>query len=352
MDAKHSWGPPPEKVMPGLTLERHIMDRQRQVPTATGDLTGLLQQIGLAAKIVASRVHKAGLAGILGLTGDVNVQGEEVQKLDVFANNVLVRSVEGGGHVCVMASEEVPDIIPVPDRYPKGKYVLMFDPLDGSGNIDINASIGTIFSVHRRKSAEGAGTLGDCLQPGRDMVAAGYIIYGSSDIFVYSTGDGVHGFTLDPSIGEFFLSHENIVVPERGSTYSINEGYRTRWDDGVRRWVDHMKSSDPDNGRPYSLRYIGAMVADFHRTLLRGGIFAYPGDKKNPKGKLRLLYEASPLAFIVEAAGGAATDGRRRILDIEPEELHQRTPLFIGSREDVRDAVRLIHGEQAVADAV
>jgi fructose-1,6-bisphosphatase I len=213
MTAKHSWGPPPDSAMPFLTLERHILERQRHVPTATGDLTGLLQQVGLAAKIVASKVHKAGLAGVLGLTGDTNVQGEEVQKLDTFANTVLIRSVEGGGHVCVMASEEVEDIIPVPDKYPAGKYVLMFDPLDGSGNIDINASIGTIFSIHRRISPSGPGTLKDCLQPGRDMVAAGYIIYGSSDIFVYSTGDGVHGFTLDPAIGEYFLSHENIKIP-------------------------------------------------------------------------------------------------------------------------------------------
>lgn len=352
MNSNTSWGPPPEVNMPGLTLERHIHERQRKIPTATGDLTGLLQQIGLSAKIVASKVHKAGLAGILGLTGDVNVQGEEVQKLDIFANNVLVRSVEAGGHVCVMASEEVPEVIPVPEKYAKGKYVLMFDPLDGSGNIDINASIGTIFSIHKRKSSDGPGTLQDCLQGGRDMIAAGYIIYGSSDIFVYSTGDGVHGFTLDPAVGEFFLSHENIVIPRRGSTYSVNEGYHARWSDGVRRWVDYVKTPDEETGRPYSLRYIGAMVADFHRTLLRGGIFAYPADEKHPDGKLRLLYEASPLAFIAEAAGGAASTGTQPILDVEPRKLHQRTPLFIGSKEDVQDAVRIIYGEEAVAGAV
>jgi fructose-1,6-bisphosphatase I len=352
MTAKHSLGPPPEASMPVMTLERHIMERQRKIPTATGDLTVLLQQIGLAAKIVASKVHKAGLAGILGFTGEVNVQGEEVQKLDAFANTVLVRSVEAGGHVCVMASEEVPDIIPIPSRYPCGKYVLMFDPLDGSGNIDINASIGTIFSIHRRKTATGPGTLDDCLQPGRDIVASGYIIYGSSDIFVYSTGDGVHGFTLDPSIGEFFLSHENIKIPARGNTYSINEGYHARWDDGVREWVQWLKTPDADSGRPYSLRYIGAMVADFHRTLLRGGIFAYPADRKNERGKLRLLYEAAPLAFVAEAAGGAATSGTERILDMEPQQLHQRTPLFIGSREDVKDAVRFVHGVDALAQAL
>ena len=291
-----------------------------------------------SAKIISSRVSKAGLADILGLTGEVNVQGEAVQKLDDFANRTLVHCVEAGGHVCVMGSEEVEEPIPIPPQYPKGKYVLQFDPLDGSGNIDINASIGTIFSIHRRKSAgDGPGTLDDCLQPGRDIVAAGYVIYGSSNMLVYSTGHGVHGFTLDPAIGEFLLSHENIRIPSAGDTYSINEGNYSRWAPEVRSWVDWIKS-DEGGRKPYSLRYIGAMVADFDRTLLRGGIFAYPGDSKNANGKLRLLYEASPLAFIAEAAGGAASDGARRILDIEPTTLHQRTPLYIGSVEDVRDA--------------
>lgn len=340
MNDQHSWGPP-GPAMPGITLDRHILDRQRRHPSATGDFTGLFRQVALAAKIIGSRVHKAGLAGILGLTGDVNVQGEEVQKLDVFANTVLVRAVEASGHVCVMGSEEVEGPIPVPAQHPKGKYVLMFDPLDGSGNIDINASIGTIFSIYRRKSASGPGTLADCLQPGRDIVAAGYVIYGSSDMLVYSTGDGVHGFTLDPALGEFFLSHENIRVPARGDTYSINEGYWHRWNEPVRDWVTWLKSTEGVK-KPYSLRYIGAMVADLHRTLLRGGIFAYPADAKNKNGKLRLLYEAAPLAFIVEAAGGAASTGRERVLDVMPEQLHQRTPLFIGSKEDVAEAVRRI----------
>lgn len=284
---------------------------------------------------------------MVGLTGETNVQGEEVKKLDVFANEVLVRCVQQGGTVCVMGSEEVADPIAIPMKYPKGKYVLQFDPLDGSGNIDINASIGTIFSIHRRVSTgPGAGGLRDCLQPGRDIVAAGYVIYGSSNMFVYSSGLGVHGFTFDPAIGEFFLSHENMKIPARGDTYSVNEGNYHKWSDGVRAWVDWIKKPEGDR-KAYRLRYIGAMVADLHRTLLRGGIFAYPADAKNTSGKLRLLYEASPFAFLVEEAGGVAVDGSSleggRILDIEPTELHQRTPLFIGSREDVADALHAIH---------
>ncbi len=324
----------------GQTLEQHLLERQRRATGATGDFTGLFQQISLASKIIGSQVSKAGLANILGLTGKINVQGEEVQKLDVFANQTIVNCVQQGGHVCVMGSEEVEHPIAIPSQYPTGKYVLQFDPLDGSGNIDINASIGTIFSVHRRKTeGHGPGSIDDCLQPGRDIVAAGYIIYGSSNMFVYSTGDGAHGFTLDPAIGEYFLSHENLKIPERGSTYSINEGNYHKWSPGVQRWVDWVKKPQEGHGA-YKLRYIGAMVADFHRTLLTGGIFAYPPDRKNPQGKLRLLYEAAPLAFVCEAAGGAASDGTRRILDIEPTALHQRTPLYIGSRTDVEDAVR------------
>jgi len=311
------------------------------MPDATGDFTGLFQQISLAAKIIGSRVSNAGLSGILGRTGTINVQGEPVQKLDDFANKTIVGTVEAGGHVCVMGSEEVADPIPIPSQYPKGKYVLQFDPLDGSGNIDINASIGTIFSIHRRLTPDGEpGTLEDLLQPGTEIIAAGYVIYGSSNMFVYSTGDQVDGFTYDPGVGEFFLSHPNIRIPERGNIYSINEGNYHKWDEGVRKWVDWVKT--PSAGRDaYRLRYIGAMVADLHRTLLRGGIFAYPRDSKNKNGKLRLLYEASPMAFLVEAAGGAASDGRDRIVTIQPERLHQRTPVFIGSTQDVEDALRL-----------
>jgi fructose-1,6-bisphosphatase I len=334
----HSWGPP-TTLSAGTTLERHILERQRQIPGATGDFTALFQQIALAAKIINSRVRQAGLAGILGLTGERNVQGEEVQKLDEFANNVIVRSVEAGGHLCVMASEEVAEPIRIPDHYPMGKYVLLFDPLDGSSNIDVDISIGTIFSIHRRQTLGRHGTLADCLQRGTSQVAAGYVIYGSSTVLVYSTGDGVHGFTLDPAVGEFFLSHENIRIPARGKSYSVNEGNTHLWSPQVRAWVDHLKApraTSPDaKPEAASARYVGSLVADVHRTLLKGGVFAYPVDSKSPKGKLRLLYEAAPMAFICEAAGGAASDGSRRILDLEPTELHQRTPLYLGGRDDI-----------------
>ncbi|MEM7137447.1 MAG: class 1 fructose-bisphosphatase [Myxococcota bacterium] len=331
---------PSEESPIGTTLERHLLERQRRMPEATGDFTGLFQQIMLAAKIIGSRVSKAGLSGILGRTGQTNVQGEAVQKLDIFANNTIVGTVEAGGHVCVMGSEEVEDPIGIPARYPQGKYVLQFDPLDGSGNIDINASIGTIFSIHRRISPDGTpGTLEDLLQPGRDIVAAGYVIYGSSNMLVYSTGHGVDGFTYDPGVGEFFLSHPNIRIPDRGWIYSINEGNYHNWDSRIQRWADWIKT--PNEDRPaYRLRYIGAMVADLHRTLLRGGVFAYPHDVTNRKGKLRLLYEASPMAFLVEAAGGSATDGSQRLLEIKPQELHQRTPVFMGSSKDIEDLMR------------
>ena len=342
MSSQPSWKPA-GPIQPGTSLDRHILERGRHAPGATGEFTGLFQQIGLAAKLIASRVSRAGLSNILGMTGDVNVQGEMVAKLDDYANDTLVKAVEAGGYVCAMGSEEIAEIIHVPEQYPKGKYVLLFDPLDGSGNIDINASIGTIFSVfHRRSEGDGPGELRDLLQPGRELVAAGYVIYGSSTMFVYSTGDGVFGFTYDPSVGEFFLSHDNIHIPDQGSTYSVNEGNYHKWEPGVQQWVDWVKKPEEGTSRPYSHRYIGAMVADLHRTLLRGGIFAYPGDRRKPQGKLRLLYEAAPFAFLVEAAGGAASDGRRRILDIEPEELHQRTPLFIGSKRDVEECLKFL----------
>ena len=341
--------PPDASISPvqespiGTTLERHLLDRQRRMPEATGDFTGLFQQIMLAAKIIGSRVSKAGLSDILGRTGTTNVQGEQVQKLDDFANRIIVQTVEAGGHVCVMGSEEVEEPITIPPEYPQGKYVLQFDPLDGSGNIDINASIGTIFSIHRRVTEPGQGTLEDLLQKGTEIVAAGYVIYGSSNMLVYSTGDQVDGFTYDPGVGEFFLSHPNIRIPERGGIYSINEGNYHNWSEGTQKWVDWIKTPS-DTKKAYRLRYIGAMVADLHRTLLRGGIFVYPPDVKNKKGKLRLLYEASPMAFLVEAAGGAASDGTQRILDIEPHELHQRTPVFMGSTDDVADALRFVNG--------
>jgi fructose-1,6-bisphosphatase I len=328
-----------------ITIERHILEQQRHFPEATGEFTNLLYDIALAAKIIAREVTKAGLVEILGLTGEENVQGEQVMKLDVFANETMIRMNDHTGRLCAMASEENPDIIPIPERFPTGHYVLVFDPLDGSSNIDVNASVGTIFSIHRKVSDGRGGTLEDFLQPGYKQVAAGYIIYGSSTMMVYTSGQGVHGFTLDPSVGEFLLSHPNIQIPPRGKYYSVNEGNAHYWSEGVRRYVDYLKASDKATDRPYSGRYIGTLVADFHRNLLAGGIFMYPANTKDPKkphGKLRLLYEAAPLAFIVEQAGGRASDGTQDIMHIQPESLHQRVPLFIGSREDVDEAEQFV----------
>jgi fructose-1,6-bisphosphatase I len=315
------------------TVQQHILDEERLHPGATGDFTALLTSLTLSAKIISREVNKAGLVKILGETGSINVHGESVQKLDEFAQHTICSAMGHNGHLCVMASEESENIIPIPGAK-KGKYVLMFDPLDGSSNIDVNASIGTIFSIHRRVTNHSPdGRLEDCLQKGIDQIAAGYFIYGSSTMIVYTTGHGVYGFTLDPSLGEFLLSHENIRTPTRGRIYSINEGNMHSWDEGTRRYIDYVKDQQKDRGHPYSLRYIGSLVADFHRNLLKGGIFLYPG----PKGKLRLLYEAAPLAMVVEQAGGAASTGSERVLDIQPMSLHQRVPLIIGSRDDVRE---------------
>ncbi len=322
-----------------VTVQRHIIEQERDHPEATGDLTGLLWDLTIAAKIISREVNRAGLADILGLTGQENIHGEEVKKLDEYANDAIIKSMDHGGHLCVMASEENEDIIPISDLYPKGKYVLMFDPLDGSSNIDANVSVGTIFSVYRRKTTAGNGTLEDCLRKGVEQVAAGYIVYGSSTMLVYTAGHGSHGFTLDPGIGEFLLSHKNIQIPSRGKVYSINEGNANTWDEGTRKYINDLKKGTPETGqKPYSLRYIGSLVADFHRNLLYGGIFLYPADYKDPnkpKSKLRLLYEAAPLAFIVEQAGGKASTGDTAIMEIKAEQLHQKTPLIIGSKEDV-----------------
>ncbi len=327
-----------------VTIERFILEEQRAHPTATGTLTSILYDIALAAKIIASKTTKAGLVEILGSTGRKNVQGERVQKLDEFADSVIYRLNDHTGRLAVMASEEHPDILPIPERYPVGKYVLLYDPLDGSSNIDYNVSIGTIFAIYRRKTQDGPGTLEDCLQKGDDLVAAGYIIYGSSTMFVYSTGVGVHGFTLDRSVGEFFLSHPNIRIPAKAKYYSVNQGYEHYWSEGVRRYTEWLQGKN-GSGKKLSLRYIGSLVADFHRNLLAGGVFYYPADRKDPKlphGKLRLAYEAAPLAFLAEHAGGAASDGRQRILDIQPTQLHQRTPLFIGNSDLVAKAEEFI----------
>lgn len=320
---------------PLVTIERFILDQERQFPDATGELSNLLYDFALGAKIVAAAIRRAGLVDVLGSAGATNVQGEEQKKLDVLANETLKGVMGHTGRVCVMASEEDEELIPVPPGWPQGKYAVLFDPLDGSSNIDVNAAVGTIFSIYRRNSMAGQGTLADVLQAGSRQVAAGYVMYGSSVMLVYTTGQGVHGFTLDPTVGEFLLSHENLRIPETGKYYSVNESNFARWNRGTQRAVRGFHGDYPDRIKGKNSRYIGSLVADFHRNLIAGGIFMYPADSKNLSGKLRLTYEANPMAFIVEQAGGLATDGSRRILDIQPEALHQRTPLVIGSRRDV-----------------
>jgi fructose-1,6-bisphosphatase I len=333
-----------------VTIERHIIEAERQFPEATGAFSSILHDFAFAAKMIAREVRRAGLADILGYTGEVNVQGEEVKKLDEFAHEVIFKALDHTGHLCGMASEEVEDFIPIPERFPTGKYCVLFDPLDGSSNIEANVSVGTIFSIHRKVSDDPRGCVRDCLQPGTEQVAAGYVVYGSSTMLVYTTGHGVHGFTLEPSIGEFLLSHPDIRIPSPGQrTYSVNEGNRGKWSPEQRALVEHLKGAD--GAAPFSARYIGSLVADFHRNLLYGGMFMYPADAKNPRGKLRLLYEAAPLALIAEQAGGRASDGARRILDIHPDSLHQRTPLFIGTAEHVETAERFLAGAAAPAEA-
>lgn len=323
-----------------VTIERFVLEQEELHPQATGELTQLLYDIALAAKVISGYVRRAGLVDILGAAGGTNVYGESQQKLDVLANETMKQMIAWTGRVCVMASEEDEEPIPMPAET-AGKYALLHDPLDGSSNIDVNVSIGTIFSVQRRITESGPGTLADCLQPGRKQVAAGYVIHGSSTVMVYSTGNGVHAFTLDPTIGEFRLINPNIKTPPVGDYYSINESYYHRWSSGYRRVVSTFKGSDGADRRK-NARYIGSLVADFHRNLLSGGVFMYPADSETPEGKLRLLYEASPLAFIAEQAGGSASDGTTPILDIEPRQLHQRTPLLIGSKEDVAFVERTI----------
>jgi fructose-1,6-bisphosphatase I len=321
-----------------VTIESFIIEQERtHAPHASGDLSNLLYDIALAAKIINSHVRMAGLADILGTEGGINVQGEVVQKLDEFANDTLKYTLLKTGRACLLASEEDEEPIPIPEGYQAGKYTILFDPLDGSANIDVNVSIGTIFSIQRRLSTAGPGELRDVLQPGRNQAAAGYIIYGSSTMMVYSAGQGVHGFTYDPTIGEFLLSHPDIRTPEVGKYYSVNESNFPRWTPKVQTVVKRWKGTE-GGGEVKNSRYIGSLVADFHRNLLAGGVFAYPADAKSPHGKLRLLYECAPLAFLCEQAGGYASDGTRNILDIQPTALHQRSPLFIGSRLDVTAA--------------
>ncbi|MCX6164861.1 MAG: class 1 fructose-bisphosphatase [Ignavibacteriae bacterium] len=329
------------------TLYRHIIEEERKFPEATGQLSDLLYDIALACKVISLEVNRAGLINILGLTGEENIQGEAVKKLDVYANEILTHMMRIGGHACAICSEEDENFIPMEDKFfhhdVLNKYIVHFDPLDGSSNIDANISIGTIFSIYKRISKSGPATLEDCLQKGVKQIAAGYVVYGSSTIMVYTAGKGVHGFTLDPSVGEFLLSHENLKTPKKSKTYSVNEGNFSKWSDGMKNYINYLKQIDKKTDRPYTSRYVGSLVADFHRNLLYGGIFIYPSDEKNKNGKLRLMYEANPLSMIVEQAGGKASNGKERILEIEPQSLHQRTPLFIGSEEDVKMAEQFLN---------
>jgi fructose-1,6-bisphosphatase I len=319
-----------------LTVQQHILEEQRRrYPDASGEFSWLLSGITLATKIVAAQVRRAGLAGILGVTRQTNIQGETVQKLDVIANQTLLQFLGNRGNVAIMASEENEDPVIVERDRKLGKYVVVFDPLDGSSNIDVNVSVGTIFSVLRREQDPTGvrDTLADVLQPGYRQVAAGYVVYGSSTMLVYAAGNGVHGFTLDPSIGAYLLSHEYMRMPPQGTIYSCNEANSEGFPPAYQKFLHHLRSGGM--GRAYSSRYIGSLVADFHRTLLKGGIFLYPPTRSHPKGKLRLLYEGNPIAFLAEQAGGLATDGRGRILDIIPTSLHQRTPLLVGGEEEM-----------------
>jgi fructose-1,6-bisphosphatase I len=325
-----------------VTIERHILDQQQKFPEASGDFTNLLYDIALAAKLIARETTRAGLANILGRAGERNIHEEEQQKLDVYAHDTILRLVDHTGRLCIMASEESVDPVPIPPQYETGHYALVVDPLDGSSNIDYNVSIGTIFSIHHKISSGPRGELADLLQPGSKQVAAGYVVYGSSTMLVYTSGQGVNGFTLDPSLGEFLLSHPDIRIPAKSAYYSVNTGYQKHWTEGVQRYAKWLTGEDAENPSPgLPQRYIGSLVADFHRTLLAGGVFMYPADLKDPKkphGKLRLLYECSPLALIAAQAGGYASDGVGPILNIQPTDLHQHVPLFIGDRALVEKA--------------
>ncbi|PIE90500.1 MAG: class 1 fructose-bisphosphatase [Acidobacteria bacterium] len=339
-----------EEVKQGqiVTLEQFIISRQQEFPYAQGELSSLLRDISLACKVINREVNKAGLVDILGVHGSENVHGETVKKLDVYAHHELIKTLAMGDHCSIICSEESDNVIPVPES--KGRYIVLFDPLDGSSNIDVNVSIGTIFSIYRRdtKTQDQEVCQAETLQQGIKQVAAGYVLYGSSTMMVYTTGHGVNGFTLDPSIGEFLLSHPNMTIPESGKTYSANLGQVEYFMPEVQKYVKHLMVDDPETGRPYNLRYIGTMVADIHRTLLSGGIFFYPATTKNPNGKLRLMYECNPMAFLIEQAGGRASTGRERILDLQPDHIHMRCPFFGGSHKDVQDIERFFkkYGEK------
>ena len=326
-----------------MTLDEFTIYQTRQFPNATGELSTLLRDIGLACKFINKQVNKAGLVDILGAHGAVNVQGEEQMKLDVFANEVLINVLQNSSECAGIASEENDEFVAFDDAHSvNSKYVVMFDPLDGSSNIDVNASIGTIFCIYKRVSPLGKPcTEADFLQKGKNLMAAGYVIYGSSTMLVYATRLGVNGFTLEPSVGEFCLSHKDMKCPEKGKIYSVNQGNTNKFDDKLKAYLEYCMEEDKESGRPYSHRYIGSMVADLHRTLIKGGLFMYPADKKNPNGKLRLIYECNPMSYIIEMAGGIGTTGTQPVLDVVPTELHMRVPIFIGSKKMVEKAVEM-----------
>jgi fructose-1,6-bisphosphatase I len=332
----------------GITLTRHIYMEQQVHPAATGKLSALLAQVGVAAKMVASAIGEAGLGNLLGETGDVNIQGEKVKKLDRYGNEAFIQAFGYSGLACTLISEEMEQPLHLEENCAEGKYILVIDPVDGSSNIDVNGSVGSIFSFYRRMEGKRHGTTEELLRKGTEQIAAGYVLYGPSTILVYTAGVGVHGFTLHTGIGEFLLSHENVKIPAKGKIYSANEGNYNRWQPTTRQFIDCLREENREEGRPYTARYVGALVADFHRTLLEGGIFLYPGDVKKPEGKLRLLYEAFPLAFLAERSGGRASTGTQRILDIQPKSLHQRVPLIIGSSEDVALAEEFAKGRKPV----
>ena len=329
------------------TLNEFIIQKQAEFPYAKGELSRILSHVGIASKIVSKKIRKAGLVDLLGDAGEINVQGENQQKLDIFADEIFISALRASGEICGLATEENQEIVTFDDNLSKdAKYIFLMDPLDGSSNIDVNVSVGTIFCIYRRISKPGQKAKAeDFVQVGSQMIAAGYVLYGSSTMMVYTTGHGVNGFTLDPTIGEFCLSHPNMKTPEYGTIYSINEGNYIKFPDGVKHYIKHCQEVDQESNRPYSSRYIGSLVADFHRNLTKGGIFMYPSSPSSPKGKLRLTYECNPIAFIAEQAGGKASDGKNRILDIKPDSPHMRVPYYVGSRAMVDKL------EQMIADS-
>jgi len=329
-----------------LTLSRFITQKTEAHPGATGEFAGLLSQIGLVGKLIAQDLRCAGLIDILGTTGVINVQGETVKKLDEIANETFLKAFHQSGLVCALASEEMEKPVLLPENWPQAKYMLLFDPLDGSSNTDCNMPLGAIFSVVKFERKDRMPTEDDLVRKGTEQVAAGYLLFGSSTMLVFTVGQGVHGFTLEPGIGEYLLSHEQIRIPARGKVYGVNEGNYHKWTAGTKKYVDDLKVSDKNSGKPYSVRYSACLVADVHRILLGGGIYLYPGELDKPEGKLRLLYEANPMAWVAEQAGGRASTGTMRILDVEAKQLHQRVPLFIGSADNVRDAEEFIQGKR------